>query len=318
LVQLNQEVITKFYATLFFGTRERIFMWMTNGRKFSIKLSQFAKILGLPAHLAIPKKLHIGRVMAPREMTPMYIPNSGFRASKVDGILSHFLTLHWMMRTLAPRLGDSNAILAYERNLLDALMKHEWFDVFDYIMDEIWNIVINPQWSCGFARYIQCMIEVVAHEKIYKDVAHKPLRPTVPKDPMTHHTSSPPLVVAPTHTTRSGGASSSSSSNSGFLKMFQSIFTICRHTAQRLDVIEQRKDIIRCNQEIIHSQWDESLLEFPDVPVYPPVADPYALLTLAELAAFSVGPSYAPTGSDDDNDDDDEEANDDEETEDDE
>jgi hypothetical protein len=83
--------------------------------------------------------------MAPREMTPMYIPNSGFHAPKVDGILPHFLTLHWMRRTLAPRIGDSNAISAYEQNLLDALMKHERFDVFDYIVDEIWNIAINPQ-----------------------------------------------------------------------------------------------------------------------------------------------------------------------------
>jgi hypothetical protein len=83
--------------------------------------------------------------MAPREMTPMYIPNSGFHAPKVDGILPHFLTLHWMRRTLAPRIGDSNAISAYEQNLLDALMKHEQFDVFDYIVDEIWNIAINPQ-----------------------------------------------------------------------------------------------------------------------------------------------------------------------------
>jgi hypothetical protein len=113
-------------------------MWMTNGRRFSIKLSQIAEILGLSAHLAIPKKLHTGRVMAPREMTPMYILNSGFCAPKVDGILPHFLTLHRMMRrTLAPRIGDSNTILAYERNLLDALMKHEQFNVFDYIADEI-------------------------------------------------------------------------------------------------------------------------------------------------------------------------------------
>jgi hypothetical protein len=121
-------------------------MWMTNGRRFSIKLFQFAEILRLSTHLAIPKKLHTRRLMAPREMTPMYIPNSGFRAPKIDGILPHFLTLHWLMRrTLAPRIGDSNVILAYERNLLDALMKHERFDVFDYIVDEISNIVINPQ-----------------------------------------------------------------------------------------------------------------------------------------------------------------------------
>jgi hypothetical protein len=54
----------------------------------------FIGILGLSNHLAIPKKLHIGRVMAPREKTLMYIPNSGFRAPKVDGILPHFLTFY--------------------------------------------------------------------------------------------------------------------------------------------------------------------------------------------------------------------------------
>jgi hypothetical protein len=120
-------------------------MWMTNGRRFSIKLSQFAKFLRLSDHLAFPKKLHTRRVMAPREMIPMYIPNCGFRAPQVDGILPHFLTLHRMMRrTLAPRIGDSNTIPAYEQNLFDTLMKHERFDVFDYMMDEIWNIAINP------------------------------------------------------------------------------------------------------------------------------------------------------------------------------
>jgi hypothetical protein len=32
------------------------------------------------------------------------------------------------------------------------------------------------------------MIEVVAHEKFYKDVAHELLHPAVPKDPRTHCT----------------------------------------------------------------------------------------------------------------------------------
>jgi hypothetical protein len=127
----NQEVIAKFYATLFFDKKERIFMWMTNGRRFNIKISQFTEILGLSSHLDIRKKLHTGRGMAPRERTQLYIPNSGFRAPNVEGILPHFLVLQRMMRrTLAPRIGDSNVILAYERNLLDALMKHERFDVF--------------------------------------------------------------------------------------------------------------------------------------------------------------------------------------------
>jgi hypothetical protein len=37
----NQEVIAEFYSTLFYD-KERIFMWMTNGRRFNVKLSHYA------------------------------------------------------------------------------------------------------------------------------------------------------------------------------------------------------------------------------------------------------------------------------------
>jgi hypothetical protein len=74
----NQKVSTEFYSTLFFDKKEMNFMWMTNGRRFNVKLSQFAQILGLSSQLDIPTKLHSGRVMMPREMTPMYIPDNDF------------------------------------------------------------------------------------------------------------------------------------------------------------------------------------------------------------------------------------------------
>jgi hypothetical protein len=54
----NQEIISEFYSTLFYDNKERIFMWMTNGGKFHVKLAQFAQILGLSSQLDIPKKLH--------------------------------------------------------------------------------------------------------------------------------------------------------------------------------------------------------------------------------------------------------------------
>jgi hypothetical protein len=86
-------------------------------------------------------KLHSGWLMMPREMTPLYIPDSGSQRPKLEGLLPHILLLHMMMRkTMAPRIGYSEAIPAYERNLLDALMKPMRFDVFEYIVDEIWNI----------------------------------------------------------------------------------------------------------------------------------------------------------------------------------
>jgi hypothetical protein len=86
---------------------------------------------------------------------------------------------------------------------------------------------------------------------------------------------------------------------------------MCHHTDQCMDVMEQCLQIVWCNQEIIHSQQDEPLLEFPDVPVFPPVPDPYASLTPAKLASFGIGPARV-------DDDDEEDANNDEETEDDE
>jgi hypothetical protein len=120
----------------------------------------------------------------------------------------------------------------------------------------------------------------------------------VPKDPRASHASSSTApAAAPSRTTHSGGAPSAT--NSSILKMLRDIFATCRRTDQRLDMIDQRLQIVRHNQEIIHSQRDEPLQEFPDVPVFPPVLDPYGSLTPAELAAFGIGPACV---SSDDND----------------
>jgi hypothetical protein len=101
--------------------------------------------------------------MIPREMTPMYIQNGGFQPLKVEGLIPHVLVLHRMMRkTLPSRIGYSEVIPTYEMNLLDALMKPVRFDVFEYILNEIWNIATNPLRSCVFAPYIQFMIDYVA------------------------------------------------------------------------------------------------------------------------------------------------------------
>jgi hypothetical protein len=172
-------------------------MWMTNSRRFHVQLSRFAKIFGLSSHLDIFKKLHSGRVMMPREMTPLYLSDSGSHPPKVEGLLPHFLVLHRMMRkTLALRIDYSEAIPVYERNLLDALLKHVRFDVFEYIVDEIWNIATNSLRSCGFAPYIQYMTEIVTKEKFYKDSRHNSLHPAVPKDSRTSHASASAWLIA--------------------------------------------------------------------------------------------------------------------------
>jgi hypothetical protein len=95
--------------------------------------------------------------------------------------------------------------------------------------------------------------------------------------------------------------------------MLRGIFATCRCTDQCLDVMDQCLQIVWCNQEIIHSQRDEPLQEFSDIPVFPPVLDPYGSLTPTELAALGIGPAHVSS-----NDDDEAQADDDEEMEDDE
>jgi hypothetical protein len=74
----NQKIISEFYSTLFYDQKKRIFMWMTNGKRFHVKLAQFAQILGLSSQLDIPKKFHSRQVMMPRAMTLMYVQDGGF------------------------------------------------------------------------------------------------------------------------------------------------------------------------------------------------------------------------------------------------
>jgi hypothetical protein len=85
----NQEIISKFYSTLFYDKKEMIFMWMINDRRFHVNLTQFAQIIGLSSQLDIPKKLHSRRVIMLREMTPMYIQDGGFEPPKIEGLLSY-------------------------------------------------------------------------------------------------------------------------------------------------------------------------------------------------------------------------------------
>jgi hypothetical protein len=64
---------------------------------------------------------------------------------------------------------------------------------------------------------------------------------------------------------------------------------------------------VRHNQEIIHSQQDEPLQEFPNIPIFPLVPDPYGSLTPAELDAFGIGPARVSSDDDDEAQTDDEE-----------
>jgi hypothetical protein len=63
------------------------------------------------------------------------------------------------------------------RDLIDAIKKQELFNIFDYILQEIWNVVVTPSWACAYAPFIMSFIEHVFEITFIKDVCHPDLKP---------------------------------------------------------------------------------------------------------------------------------------------
>jgi hypothetical protein len=111
--------------------------------------------------------------MVSAQLKQFYLPREVANAPTITGVTPNILLLHHMLRvTLAPRIGDASTIPSYERNLIDAIKKQELFNIFDYILQEIWNVAITPSRACAYAPFIMSFIEHVSGLTFVKDVKH--------------------------------------------------------------------------------------------------------------------------------------------------
>jgi hypothetical protein len=81
----------------------------------------------------------------------MYVSGAAAKPPSTNNFKPKLVTLHRILRkTLAPSEGDATACPTYEQNLIKYMMSEE-FNVFDYMLMEIWNITVNPQswWICN-------------------------------------------------------------------------------------------------------------------------------------------------------------------------
>jgi hypothetical protein len=158
----NDEVILQFYSIFFFHKNNTDITWMTNGTKYSVSISLFASILGHGTSTKHPLNLHDGNVLGLNEMASMY-ETSNFHALTITNFKLDLIVLHRVIRkTLAPKHGDSSRVPQFERNLFKAITKKTKFNVFDFILQEIWNIAISNNRSCAYAPYIMALIETVS------------------------------------------------------------------------------------------------------------------------------------------------------------
>jgi hypothetical protein len=174
----NDEIIMQFYAALYFPRCSNVIKWMTNGVKYSSTTNVFAQHLHLQAHFKHKQNLHDGDPLVSTQMKHFYLSGEAVNAPTITDATSDVILLHLMLRvTLAPRMGDASAIPSYERNLIDAIKKQESFNIFDYILQEIWNLVVTPSRACAYAPFIMSFIEHMSELTFAKNVRHRDLKP---------------------------------------------------------------------------------------------------------------------------------------------
>jgi hypothetical protein len=158
------------------------------------------------------------------------------------------------------------------------------------MLQEIINISRTTLHSCGYAPQIMMMIERVTEWEFLKDHEITDLKPqnltaaTIIMDV-------PSTSTAP-RTTRSSSAppplAHSSSSSGDILRVLKSMFSWCRDT-------RQRQDMLLSNQR--HQNEKMDIDEFP-LPVPPLDDDPFASLSGGDIVAMVAIPDDDADGSD--------------------
>jgi hypothetical protein len=179
---------------------------------------------------------------------------------------------------LAPQIGDATACSQYERNLIQYYVEKNPFCVFNYILDEIFNISKSPLYSCGYAPWIKMMIEKVIGKEFVKDVFITEIKSQAP----TELTISPNVPSSSAARSTCFGATPPppTSSLGGLLRVFKSMFRVCRDT-------RQRQDVLLSNQHCQNEKLDIDEFPLPEPPID---EDPFVSLTPVKLATMGSAP----------------------------
>jgi len=171
----NEEVLARFYATLYVDRPGKKFNWMLQGEKFSVTYHQFADMLGFPdADLERPK-IHDENVIDDAEMHYMYDEAYGdVKYGETSGLIPYYKFMNQILRyTLSPKAGNSDRISNMSRNLLAKMTPgSSEFNMFDFLWEEIIGTSISPKRGCHYAPYIFHMIKEVTGINILADQNH--------------------------------------------------------------------------------------------------------------------------------------------------
>jgi hypothetical protein len=181
----NEEVVAQFYATLYVDDRRNVMHFTLWGKRFSIKMSEFATLFGLGGVVENRYgvceldrrlvRLHEGKELDVRKMHFMYDKAYGNVVfGHTNGLTPYYKLLNQLFRfTLTPRGGDSENISRMAKNLLYQMAPSKGkFNVCDFLWREIITCSYDASSRCHYAPYIFHMIKHVTNLNIRVDKSH--------------------------------------------------------------------------------------------------------------------------------------------------
>jgi hypothetical protein len=194
----NIEVITQFYATLFFEEAKsmRAMHWMTEGEWYHITYDDFPTRFLFGQADKNHSQIHLHNPLGENEMKFMYVPGQEGNAGIINCLCTFYSVLNRLFKKIiCPRDGDPTNISHYAKNLLANMRDGAPpFSMIDYIWKEIKGISLNTQKNYGFAPNLMFIIEDVTNRSFPKDGFHMPVRITPTKKPLI-----PPAKVTSPH-----------------------------------------------------------------------------------------------------------------------
>ncbi|KAI5016137.1 hypothetical protein ZWY2020_005988 [Hordeum vulgare] len=197
----NDELIMQFYATVPFYDDSLV--WMTDGHKYEATIAEWASIIGAPKQEDRDVDVYAEEKQSHDSMAYMYktIPHKYLASHKMGSVYllqAGIPTTNTILRyTLMPKSGDENMIRGYSINLLHLLDTHTRFRVMDLIVETIRRTVADQKRSCGYAPYIQMLINAKLGKHAYLlDHPHLPLQPEFEDNEVVMDDNAPNSVAA--------------------------------------------------------------------------------------------------------------------------
>jgi hypothetical protein len=152
--------------------------WMTKGDWYHISYNDFTSRFSFGTANAHRPRLHIHNPLNKNEMKFMYSLRLEGNAGIINGLYTFYSVLNRLFRkTICPRDEDPTNISHFAKNLLankrDGVPS---FSVMDFVWEEIKDISMNPQKTCGFTPYLLFIIEDVTSRNFPKEGKHMPLQ----------------------------------------------------------------------------------------------------------------------------------------------